>query len=209
MEEDALYAYGVIDGEAVEFETEGVGGAQRAYSVGDDSLFAVVTDVDTLDPERSDENVRAHNEVLQQLLEYDGGRTVVPMQFGMAFKDERTLQNLLSETRPAFTKALEEVENTVELGLKVITEAGADVDRSAIQAEVADRFDELAVSSTADDLFSERLVSNRSFLVDRDDREAFDQAVGEFEADHDDLLVQYTGPWPPYNFVDIQIGAKQ
>jgi hypothetical protein len=208
-EEDALYAYGVVEGEDVEFETEGVDGAERAYSVGHRSLSAVVTDIDTLDPERTDENAHAHNDVLQQLLEYDGGQTVVPMQFGMAFKNERTLRNLLRETRPAFTRALRQVEGTVELGLKVLAEEGVEVDEAAVREAVAERFGSLADSSTDDDLFSDRLLVNRSFLVDREDRDAFDQAVGEFEAEHDDLLVQYTGPWPPYNFVDIEIGAKQ
>lgn len=209
MKADALYAYGVVDGEPVEFETEGVDGADRVYSVGYRDLFAVVTDVDTIEPERTDENVRAHDEVLRQLLEADGGRTVVPMQFGMAFRAERTLRNLLRETRPAFERALREVEDAVELGLKVVTDADADVDEEAVREELTDRVEELAASSTDDDLFSDRLVANRSFLVEREDRNAFDRAVGEFEADHDDLLVQYTGPWPPYNFVNIQIGAKR
>jgi hypothetical protein len=127
----------------------------------------------------------------------------------MAFKNERTLRNLLRETRPAFTRALRQVEGTVELGLKVLAEEGVEVDEAAVREAVAERFGSLADSSTDDDLFSDRLLVNRSFLVDREDRDAFDQAVGEFEAEHDDLLVQYTGPWPPYNFVDIEIGAKQ
>lgn len=209
MGEDALYAYGVVDDEDVEFETEGVGGAAHAYTVGHRSLGAVVTDIDTLDPERTDENARAHNEVLQQLLEQDGGYTVVPMQFGMAFKNERTLRNLLRETRPAFTRALRQIEGTVELGLKVVAEEGVDVDSEAVREAVDEWLGGIADSSTDDDLFSDRLVVNRSFLVDREDRDAFDRAVGEFEVDHDDLLVKYTGPWPPYNFVDIEIGAKR
>lgn len=209
MADTALYAYGVIEREDVEFDTEGVNGADHAYTVGYQTLSALVTEIDTVEPEQSDENTRAHDEVLQELLEYDGGRTVVPMQYGMAFKNARTLKSVLREARPAFTRALREVEGNVELGLKVLTEEDADVDEEAIREEVTDRFDERATSVTSDDLFSDRLIVNRSFLVEREDREAFDRAVGEFEDDHDELLVQYTGPWAPYNFVDIEIGAKQ
>jgi hypothetical protein len=209
MGETALYAYGVIEREDVEFETDGVNGAERAYTVGYQTLSALVTEIDTVEPEQSDENTRAHDEVLQQLLQYDGGRTVVPMRYGMAFKNARTLKSVLREARPAFTRALREVEDDVELGLKVLTEEDADVDEEAIREEVTERFDERAISVTSDDLFSDRLIVNRSFLIDRDDREEFDRAIGEFEDEHDDLLVQYTGPWAPYNFVDIEIGAQR
>lgn len=209
MGDTALYAYGVIEREDVEFETDGVNGAERAYTVGYQTLSALVTDIDTVEPEQSDENTRAHDEVLQQLLQYDGGRTVVPMQYGMAFKNARTLKSVLREARPAFTRALREVENDVELGLKVLTEEDAEVDEESIREEVTERFDERAISVTSDDLFSDRLIVNRSFLIDRDERDAFDRAVGEFEDDHEELLVQYTGPWAPYNFVDIEIGAQR
>ena len=258
----ALYAYGVVEQEDIEFETSGVDGAERAYTVDYRTLSALVTDLDTLEPEQTDENARAHDEVLQQLLEYDGGRTVVPMRFGMAFKDEGTLKNVLRETRPAFRRALRDLDGTIELGLKVLTAEDADAemaadplddatqvgseresstgteattdgggdpdaagregegpdaagregggpDAEAIREEVAERFDSLAKSTTDGELFSDRLLVNRSFLVDRADREAFDEAVGEFQDEHDDLLVQYTGPWAPYNFVDIEVGAQR
>jgi hypothetical protein len=209
MAEDALYAYGVIDREDLELETEGVKGADRAYTVSHQTLSALVSEIDTVEPEQSDENTRAHDKVLQELLQYDGGRTVVPMRYGMAFKNARTLKSVLREARPAFTRALREVEGKVELGLKVLGEEDAEVDEEAIREEVSDRFDERAVSVSEGDLFSDRLIVNRSYLIDREDREAFDRAVGEFEDEHDDLLVQYTGPWAPYNFVDIEIGAQR
>lgn len=51
---------------------------------------------------------------------------------------------------------------------------------------------------------------NRSYLIDRDERAAFDEAVDAVTDDYGDVLtVQYTGPWPPYNFVDIEIGTQQ
>lgn len=209
MADTALYAYGVIEQEDIEFDTEGVNGADRAYTVDHRTLSALVTEVDTVEPEQTDENTRAHDEVLQQLLEYDGGRTVVPMQYGMAFKNARTLKSVLREARPAFRRTLNDIEGTVELGLKVLTEEDATVDGESIREEVAERFDDISLGTADDDLFSDRLVVNRSYLVDRKDRDAFDEAVGEFEDDHPELLVQYTGPWAPYNFVDIEIGTQR
>lgn len=206
---DALYVYGVIESEDLDVEIDGVNGADRAYTVGYQSLSAVVSDVDTVEPERSDENVQRHDEVLQTILEYDGGRTIVPMSFGMGFKNERTLKNVLRNARPVFSRTLREIDGMIELGVKVLTEEGADVDPEEIAAEADERFGRISVNMVENELFSDRLVINRSYLVERADREAFNEAVGAFEDDHEELLVQYTGPWAPYNFVDIEITAQR
>ncbi|KYH25845.1 Gas vesicle synthesis protein GvpL/GvpF [Halalkalicoccus paucihalophilus] len=206
---DALYVYGVIESEDLDVEIDGVNGADRAYTVGYQSLSAVVSDIDTVEPERSDENVKRHDEVLQTILEHDGGRTIVPMSFGMGFKNQRTLKNVLRNARPVFSRTLREIDGMVELGLKVLTKEDADVDPEEIGAEADDRFDRISVNVVENELFSDRLVINRSYLVERADREAFNEAVGEFEDAHEELLVQYTGPWAPYNFVDIEITAQR
>lgn len=86
----------------------------------------------------------------------------------------------------------------------------ADVDREAVREAVSDRLTAVATEESPNDLFSDRLVFNRSYLVDRDAREQFDAAVDEIESRYDDdLLVRYTGPWAPYSFVDIEIGAER
>lgn len=209
MTDDELYVYGVIENEDLDIDIEGVNGADRAYTVDYQSLSAVVSDIDTVEPERSDENVTRHDEVLQTILEYDGGRTIVPMSFGMGFKNARTLKNVLRNARPVFSRTLREIDGMVELGLKVLTVEDATVDTEGITAEIGERLDAISVNVVENELFSDRLVINRSYLVEREDREAFNEAVGEFEDAHDELLVQYTGPWAPYNFVDIEITAQR
>lgn len=209
MTDDALYVYGVIENENLDLDIEGVGGADHAYTVDYQSLSAVVSDIDTVEPERSDENITRHDEVLQTILESNGGRTIVPMGFGMGFKNKRTLKNVLRNARPVFTRTLREIDGMIELGLKVLTEEDATVDPEELTAEVEERFDRISVNVVENELFSDRLVINRSYLVERENRDAFDEAVGEFEAAHEELLVQYTGPWAPYNFVDIEITAQK
>lgn len=209
MAQSHLYAYGVVNDEGdLDLEVDGVGGANRAYLVSHGPLAAVVTDIDTMDPERSDENVRAHDEVLQAVL-VEGERTVVPMQFGMTFKHGRALKSVLRGGRRAFTKALREIEGTVEVGVKLVVEEDADVDE-AVGEGVLERLREVSIDDVDNGLFSDRLVFNRSFLVERENREAFDEAVGEIDEEYgDEFTVQYTGPWAPYSFVDIEIGAKR
>ncbi|AFK19405.1 GvpL/GvpF family gas vesicle protein [Haloferax mediterranei ATCC 33500] len=207
---DNLYTYGVIEQEDIELEIDGVAGAERVYTVDYRTLSAVVSDIDTTDPERTDEDVQVHNTVLQHVLEYDGGRTVVPMSFGMAFKNGRTLKGVMRGARRALRSALNDIEGTVELGVKIITSSEGGVSHDAIRADIGDRLSELSINETENDLFSDRLVVNKSYLVARDRRDDFDAAIDTIEEEYgDELTVQYTGPWAPYNFVDIHIGADQ
>ncbi|NUB92628.1 GvpL/GvpF family gas vesicle protein [Haloterrigena sp. SYSU A121-1] len=203
------YVYGVMNDDPVEFETDAVGGADRVYTVSHRRLNAVVSDIDTTDPEETDEDAQRHDDVLREIMERDGGRTIVPMQFGMAFENDRALKNVLRGARPAFRRAINDIEGREELGLKIVREEDADVDTDALEAAVADELESIAAQSVPNDLFSDRLVLNRSYLVDRDERERFDEAVADLEDEYDDLMFRYTGPFAPYSFVDVKIGAQQ
>ncbi|ERH04824.1 MAG: gas vesicle synthesis protein GvpL/GvpF [Halorubrum sp. J07HR59] len=205
-----VYTYGIIEQESLELSVEGVAGADSVYTVDHRSLSAVVSDIETTEPDRTDEAVETHNNVLQQILEYDGGRTVVPMSFGMGFKDTRTLKGVLRGARPTIESTLEKISGTVELGVKIIAPATGRLSRNAVKSTATELFSAASINETDNDLFTDRLIVNKSYLVDRDHREAFDDAVDEIEAEYGDTVtIQYTGPWPPYNFVDIRIGADQ
>jgi len=211
MTGDKLYAYGVIeaDEEGVPVGVDGVGGATEFSTVEHRDLAAVVSPIDTTDPEATDEAVGTHDEVLREVMERDGGRGVVPMSFGMAFETERALQNVLRGARPAFRRALDEVGESVEMGLKILRDPGVSVDEDAVRETVEGRLEPLYEGSVENGLFSDRLVVNRSYLVDADRRGAFDEAVDDLvEELPDGLAVHYTGPWAPYSFVDINVGAE-
>ncbi|MWV39696.1 GvpL/GvpF family gas vesicle protein [Natrialba sp. INN-245] len=203
------YVYGVVEGDPVEFETDAVGGASVVYTISHRRLGAVVSDIDTTDPEETDEDATRHDEVLRRIMNDGDGRAVVPMQFGMAFESDRALKNVLRGALPAFRRALNDVEGRVELGVKIVRAEDADVDADAVTERIADELEPIAAQSVANDLFSDRLVLNRSYLVDREDREAFDEAIARLEEDEDDLVVRYTGPFAPYSFVDVTIGAQR
>jgi hypothetical protein len=210
MSDEHVYAYGVIEQDnELDVPVDGVDGATRAYSIDYRSLAAVVSEIDTMDPERSDENLRAHDDVLQEIMYHDGGRTVVPMGFGMTFTNTRTLKSVLRGGRRAFTKALRDVDGMIELGIKLVADEETAIDREVIRDDVAERLTAASVQAAENDLFSDRLIMNRSYLVDRSTRADFDAAVDAIIDEYSDrLTVQYTGPWAPYNFVDIEIGAQ-
>ncbi|QCJ47355.1 GvpL/GvpF family gas vesicle protein [Haloprofundus sp. MHR1] len=201
-----LYTYGVTDDGSFEKDIPGVDDATTVYTVDYRRYSAIVSDIETMEPEQTDENARLHDDVLQALIE---DRTVVPMRFGMTFKNGRALKGVLRGGQRAFRRALMNVDGKVELGVKLVTEEGVDVDRDAVREDVTERLGEVSDERAENDLFSDRLVVNDSYLVAHEDREAFNETMGDLtEAYEGELKVQYTGPWAPYNFVDIEIEAQ-
>jgi hypothetical protein len=205
------YVYGVVEADDdIEFETEAVAGADRVYTITNRRYGAVVSDIDTTEPEQTDEDAQRHDNVLREIMEYNGGQTVVPMQFGMAFKGDPELKNVLRGAQPAFRRALRDIEGKIELGLKVVREEDVEVDQEAITTAVAEELEPIAAQSVPDDLFSDRLVLNRSYLVEEDDQKEFDEAIASLEEEYgDELVFQYTGPFAPYSFVNVKIGTEE
>ena len=52
-------------------------------------------------------------------------------------------------------------------------------------------------------------ILNGAFLVSRDSEGAFDQSIKQVAAQHEKLTFKYTGPWPPYNFVNIRLKLER
>ena len=54
-----------------------------------------------------------------------------------------------------------------------------------------------------------RETRNAAFLVARDAEAAFDLRVKDVGQRFDKLTFKYTGPWPPYNFVNIRLKLER
>lgn len=204
-----LYTYGVIEQDSIDIDMSGVNGSAPIYTVDYRSLSAVVSKIDEMEPAQTDDNATVHDEVIRAVFQSDGGRTIIPMRFGMVFKNANTLKNVLRNGRVAFRRSLNDLDGMVELGVKLVTKGETDIDRPAVVEDVATQLREVADTEAANELYSERLVFNRSYLVARDDQTVFDDTVADIRDEYgDELHVQYNGPWAPYNFVDIEIGTE-
>jgi hypothetical protein len=87
---------------------------------------------------------------------------------------------------------------------------------AALQARserfVQEIFDELrpvAVASRANRPIGDKMIMNAAFLVTRDKEPDFDAAVKAIGAKNEHLTFKYTGPWPPYNFVNIRLKLER
>ena len=75
--------------------------------------------------------------------------------------------------------------------------------------EIFDRLRDVSVAARANKPIGDRMILNAAFLVTRDTEDEFDSRVKELGAEHDKLTFKYTGPWPPYNFVNIRLKLER
>ena len=68
----------------------------------------------------------------------------------------------------------------------------------------------VAVASRSNKPIGDRMILNAAFLVDRAQESSFDERVKEVSRKYEDILTfKYSGPWPPYNFVNIKLKLER
>lgn len=77
-------------------------------------------------------------------------------------------------------------------------------------ADVHETLKQVAVASRSNKPIGDRMIMNAAFLVERARERAFDERVKEISHKYEDVLTfKYTGPWPPYNFVNIKLKLEK
>lgn len=68
----------------------------------------------------------------------------------------------------------------------------------------------VCVASRDNKPIGDKMIMNAAFLVERDQEAEFDAAVNKIAKFYGELLnFKYTGPWPPYNFVNIRLKLER
>jgi hypothetical protein len=77
-------------------------------------------------------------------------------------------------------------------------------------ADIHEFLKSVAVASRSNKPIGDRMILNAAFLVDRAQETAFDERVKEISRKYEDVLTfKYSGPWPPYNFVNIKLKLER
>ncbi|HKO15307.1 MAG TPA: GvpL/GvpF family gas vesicle protein [Gemmatimonadaceae bacterium] len=77
-------------------------------------------------------------------------------------------------------------------------------------SDVHEQLRPAAVASRSNKPIGDRMILNAAFLVDRAQERAFDERVKDTSRKYEELLTfKYTGPWPPYNFVNIKLKLEK
>lgn len=74
---------------------------------------------------------------------------------------------------------------------------------------IMDELRDVSVASRWNKPIGDKMILNAAFLVARDKESAFDAKVKEIGGRYSKLNFRYTGPWPPYNFVNIRLKLER
>jgi gas vesicle protein GvpL/GvpF len=76
-------------------------------------------------------------------------------------------------------------------------------------AEIFEGLRDVSVASRSNKPIGDRMIMNAAFLVARNLEQSFDMRVKDIGQRYDKLTFKYTGPWPPYNFVNIRLKLER
>lgn len=120
-------------------------------------------------------------------------------EVGEANSEVTDLKNRIMEIGPEKGYPL-----MLELGEKL--QRIADEKRRFYIDEIYEGLRKEAGAARLNETVGERMVFNAAFLIDKDSEEQFDGAVNRYyEIYSRNLEFKYTGPWPPYNFVEMNV----
>lgn len=200
LDEEFIYVYGVVNKET---NISGINGLKnkdiKKFNFKD--ITALTTPYPSLNPLLREEEALQHAEVLKKIA---NKTTVIPMSFGMVFKDEEFLKIVLSKSYLALKETLMLIEGKIELGVKIVSNQAYEM-RDGVSQEILEALNKISVKSIKGGNFSDRLLLNSSFLVERNNFSRFSKEIAKLEKKHKDLRFIYTGPWPPFSFININI----
>jgi hypothetical protein len=76
--------------------------------------------------------------------------------------------------------------------------------------EIYEALRSVCVASRDNQPIGDKMIMNAAFLVERDREPEFDEAVNTIAKKYGQRLkFKYTGPWPPYNFVNIRLKLER
>ena len=93
-----------------------------------------------------------------------------------------------------------------KIQLGKLVEKAIEIRKAAYIAEIYDPLSRLAVKSMVKESIPIKTVFSAGFLIQNAISDEFDSLVEKLAKPYENKLVfNYTGPWPPYNFVDIKL----
>ena len=198
-----IYLYGIINKKDSKLKINGLKN-NPINKINFKDITALTSSYPILNPALNDEEAVEHANILREIAKK---ATVVPTSFGTVFENNEILETVLSSSYLAIKQTLALIEGKIELGVKVIkNQLGEVPDGAAL--EILESLNKLSVKSAKGSNFSDRLLLNHSFLVEKNKFSKFSNEIAKLEEKHKDLKFVYTGPWPPYSFVNIKISGS-
>jgi hypothetical protein len=147
---------------------------------------------------------------LHQSLDYVHGR--IELDLKVLWNEERLFAEIVAENddiralRDSLAGQPPDATQYERIGLGERVAAAIERKSEAEAAWLLDALAPLAVETRVNDNLGDMMLLNAAFLVDKSQEQAFDatvQALSAAQAGRQ--ILQYVGPLPPYNFVDLRI----
>lgn len=193
---DGLYLYGVCRSRSWRSPAADI---EALVKVRYRDLEALVRPAPYRLPPLDDRAVRDHQRLVESAMRRD---TILPAPFGLLFRGRRGLVRFLEDQYIVLDEGLAFLEGHWELRLHISGESddpGLRELATDLYAELR-RFARAAIPLAAG---SGRLMS-AAFLVERGAWIEFVERSDDLGVSNPELGVDVTGPWPPYDFVNIQ-----
>jgi len=204
-----LYVYGIIPlKNSKDLKFNFIGLREKPITIIPyEDIGVLISKYPFLNPILDEKEAMEHADILKKIAKKT---TVIPMAFGNVFNDEKILELILKKSYNALKETLEQIKNKVELGVKVIkNNEDVIMDEDKLKTEILNALNNLSVKSIPGENFSERLLLNHSFLVEKNNFSKFSDAIAKSEKKYKQFKFIYTGPWPPYSFVNIHIRGQK
>lgn len=199
----ALYGVALLDGG----ETSSLAPETSVVSVRDLGAITAPAPYQRQDPDERD--LERHAAVLSTVAERCA---VAPAPVGTVFRDHAALVRWLELHYHALHESLAYLDGRTVARVHIVKrDSEGAIEGAALAARAADVLKNLRAQAAAMvPLKTEQLtgiVLSGAFLVEREKWGAFSSAVGGAGAAHPDLDIRMTGPWPPYDFVRLDLGG--
>jgi hypothetical protein len=157
----------------------------------------------------TDRDLERHAAVLGTVAEHGA---VAPAPVGTVFRDRAAIVRWLELHYHTLHESLAYLDGRTVARVHIVKrDPESTIEGAALAARAADVLKTLRVQAAAMvPLKTEQLtgiVLSGAFLVEREKWGAFSGAVGAAGAAHTDLDIRMTGPWPPYDFVRLDLGG--
>jgi hypothetical protein len=145
--------------------------------------------------------------LLERLMEQ---RALLPVRFGTLVADDAAAAEAVAGRSEALAGALRRVRGAVELSVRAVAPGQPDEGspgehlqaRAAHERTAAVLHERLAAAAREHARHDGRELLRAAYLVDRGEVDRFVSLVRELQAEHGELSILCTGPWPPYSFAE-------
>ena len=153
---------------------------------------------------------RAFDDVLEKMRD--------KIEFGLkVLWDRERVISRLEEADEEISRLKEEITSNAQsstyfarMQLGRLVEAAMEEASNRYVVHVHDQLKDVSVASRSNKVIGDRMIMNAAYLVERSREQDFDEAVKALSRKYEDVLsFKYTGPWPPYNFVNIKLRLER